>query len=103
MFRLSSLEKNFETTQDVFVLKKKRIDPVYKENRARKLNNCTVNCEKLAKTHHTEKSKGPSYKTNNDGGVQPQDIVAKLITKATQRLRHRRRGVIVAELIAQAI
>jgi hypothetical protein len=87
----------------VFVLKKKRIDPVYKENRARKPYNCTVNYGKPAKTHRTEKSKGPSYTTKKDGGAQPQDIAAKLNTKATQQLRHRRRGVIIAELTAQAI
>ncbi len=49
---------------------------------------------KPAKTHR--------YTTNHDGGAQMQDVVAKLNTKATQQLPHRRRGVIVAELAAQA-
>jgi hypothetical protein len=45
---------------------------------------------------------GPNYTTNNNGGAQTQDIVAKLNTKVAQQLRHHRRGVIVAELAAQA-
>ena len=52
-----------------FVLKKKRIDPVYKENWTRKPYNCTVNYGKPAETHCTEKRKGPSYTTNKNGGA----------------------------------
>uniref|UniRef100_A0A0E0PJB4 Uncharacterized protein n=1 Tax=Oryza rufipogon TaxID=4529 RepID=A0A0E0PJB4_ORYRU len=42
------------------------------------------------------------YTTNNDGGAQKQDVTAKLNTKATKQLPHRRRGVIDAELATQA-